>query len=72
MVGFDNYLYPGLCYVEITTYEVDLKEMAVMAIRVLLKKMGGERYKQGISIIEGRMVEKDSVSMCRDGKFSET
>ncbi len=72
VVGFDNYLYPGLCDVEITTYEVDLKEMAVMAIRVLLKKMGGERYKQGISIIEGRMVEKDSVSMCRDGKFSET
>ena len=55
---------------QINIYEVDLKEMAVMAIRVLLKKMGGERYKQGISIIEGRMVEKDSVSMCGDGKLS--
>lgn len=28
VVGFDNYLYPGLSDIQITTYEVDLKEMA--------------------------------------------
>lgn len=61
VVGFDNYLYPGLCDVEITTYEVDMREMVRRAIHILLKKMGGERYKQGISIVEGRVVYKDSV-----------
>ena len=57
MVGFDNYLFPGLCDVEISTYEVDIREMANKAIHVLLKKVSGERYKQGITIVEGRLVE---------------
>ena len=61
VVGFDNYLYPGLCDVEITTYEVDMREMARKAIHILLKKMGGEHYKQGISIVEGHLVLKSSV-----------
>lgn len=61
VVGFDNYLYPGLCDVDITTYEVDMKEMARKTIHVLLKKMNGEHYRQGISIVEGHLVMKDSV-----------
>ena len=61
VVGFDNYLYPGLCDVDITTYEVDMKEMACKTIHILLKKMSGEHYKQGISIVEGHLVEKSSV-----------
>ena len=61
VVGFDNYLYPGLCDVDITTYEVDMNEMAQKTIHILLKKMNGEHYKQGISIVEGRLVEKNSV-----------
>lgn len=61
VVGFDNYLYPGLCDVDITTYEVDMKEMARKTIHVLLKKMNGERYRQGISIVEGHLVMKNSV-----------
>ena len=35
--------------------------MAKKAIHVLLKKVSGERYKQGITIVEGRLVEKASV-----------
>lgn len=62
VVGYDNYLYPGLCDVEITTYEVDIKEMAKGAINALLKKLDGEIYKKGIHIVEGHMVEKNSVA----------
>ena len=51
-MGFDNYLYPGLCDVEITTYEVDMKEMARKGINTLIKKMGNESYKKGVSVIE--------------------
>lgn len=61
VVGFDNYIHPGICNVGITTYEVDIKEMARKTINNLLKKMSGEHYKQGISIVEGHMVIKDSV-----------
>lgn len=62
VVGFDNYLYPGLCDVEITTYEVDMKEMARKSINNMIKKISGESYKQGITIVEGKMVLKSSVS----------
>lgn len=61
VVGFDNYIHPGICDVGITTYEVDIREMARKTINNLLKKMSGEYYKQGISIVEGHMVIKDSV-----------
>jgi LacI family transcriptional regulator/LacI family purine nucleotide synthesis repressor len=62
VVGYDNYLYPGLSEVEITTYEVDIREMAKNAIRVLLKKLAGEPYKKGIHVVEGHLVEKNSVA----------
>lgn len=62
MAGFDNYIHPGICKVGITTYEVDIKEMARKTINNLIKKMNHESYKQGISIVEGHMVIKDSVA----------
>ena len=61
VVGYDNYLYPGLCDVELTTYEVDIKEMARRAVNNLLKKIKGKKYRTGIYIVEGHLVEKDSV-----------
>ena len=45
----------------ITTYEVDMKEMARQTVHTLIKKMAGEPYRQGICIVEGHMVTKDSV-----------
>ncbi len=61
IVGFDNYIYPGVCDLPITTYEVDIREMAKKAINHLNKKMAGEHYKKGITIVEGHMVIKESV-----------
>lgn len=61
VVGYDNYIYPGLCDVEITTYEVDTKEMARCAVETIYKKISGEKYKKGIQIVEGHMVIKKSV-----------
>lgn len=61
VVGYDNYLFPGLCDIPLTTYEVDMKEMARRAIRILIKKMSGDSYREGISIVEGHLVVKDSV-----------
>lgn len=63
IVGFDNYLYPGLCDIGITTYDVNVKEMARRSLNVLLKKMNQEIYKSGVSIVEGNIIYKESVKM---------
>lgn len=62
VVGFDNYIYPGLCDVEITTYEVDMREMARVSVNNMIKKISGEHLKQKISTVEGHMVLKASVA----------
>lgn len=61
VVGYDNYIYPGICDVEITTYEVDLGEMAKRAVGVLLDKLQGHVVLPGTHIVEGHLVIKDSV-----------
>lgn len=67
VVGFDNYLYPGLCDVKITTYEVDMRELTSRSLYILLKKVEREYYKKGVSIVEGHLVEHGSVSNVRKG-----
>lgn len=62
VTGYDNFLYPGLCDVDITTYEVDMREMAKKAVRNLIHKINGENYRKGVLIVEGHLVEKGSVS----------
>ncbi len=62
VVGFDNYLYPGLCDIGITTYDVNVKEMARRSINILIKKINTEGYKAGVNIVEGSIVYKESVA----------
>lgn len=61
IVGYDDYLYPGLCDVEITSYGVDMEQMAVTGIDVLLNKIAGEQKRCGLHIVDGYMTEKESV-----------
>lgn len=61
VVGFDDYLFPGPCDVGITTYAVDIHEMAHCAIRVVQRKLSGESYKTGMQIMQGYLVERESV-----------
>lgn len=61
VAGFDNYIYPGICDLGITTYEVDSEGMAWEAISKLIGKIEGKSYKKGVSIVEGHLVIKDSV-----------
>lgn len=68
VVGFDNYLYPGLSDIQITTYEVDLKEMAKKAVYNMISKISNDNYKPGIHIVEGHMVLKESVAQIPSGK----
>lgn len=59
VVGFDNFSsFEG--NVNVTTYEVDVKEMARKTINTLIKKMTGEHYKKGTVVVEGKVIYKDS------------
>lgn len=65
VAGYDNYLFPGLCDVALTTYEVDIREMARRAIQIVARKLDGGGGRQGICIVGGHMVKGDSVKDCR-------
>lgn len=62
VVGFDNYIYPGLCKIGITTYEVDIREMTVRCLAMLLKKVKGEGYRSGVDIVSGTVIYKESAA----------
>lgn len=61
VVGYDNYQPPGLCDVRITTYEVNMTEMANQTVKNLIRKIAGEPYRKGVIIVDGRIVYKESV-----------
>ena len=46
---------------DITTFDVDVKEMSKKAVHILIKKIEDDRYKQGITIVDGHVVYKNSV-----------
>lgn len=62
VVGFDNYLYPGTCDIGITTYEINISEMARRTIHKIIKKIASEKYTSGMFTVGGRLVYKDSVA----------
>ncbi len=61
VVGFDNYLYPGLPNRDITTYAVDMKGMADAALRKTIKCIDRPEAKKRIDLVAGHIVEKGSV-----------
>lgn len=61
VVGFDNYQFPDHVGLGITTYEVDVPEMARNAIRMLVAKCSATPYRSGMCITTGRLIERDSV-----------
>ncbi len=61
VVGFDNFVYPGMCDIKITTYGVDSYGMGRNAVLNLIRKISKERYRQGIMILEGHLIEGESV-----------
>ncbi len=61
IVGYDNYFAPDFRDFEPTTYEVDIHEMARIAVNTLTRKISGENYQRGLRIVEGHLVERDSV-----------
>lgn len=63
VVGYDHFAYQGVTdtNLKLTTYEVDLNEMARKAVHNLVHKLNGEYYRRGMIIVTGRMILGESV-----------
>ena len=61
VVGFDNYLYPGFPDKKITSYEVNNRAMVKVALEKALKQIKNPVSGRGLSIVSGKIVEKESV-----------
>ena len=61
VVGFDNYLVSGIHTIPLTTYSVDLHEMAHIAVRAVLKRILGDPWKLGMHVSAGELIDKGSV-----------
>ena len=68
VVGFDNYLYPGLLDRGITTYEVDMKGMAEAALRKVLARLEGLGETGQMELVSGHIVEKKTVAPACKGE----
>lgn len=56
VVGFDDYAFPNANNIRLTTYSVDVKEMAKKVIKILVKRMDGNDFNTSVSIISGNMI----------------
>lgn len=61
VVGFDNFLPPGMDGHRITSYEVDMERMAEVCVKSLIRKIKHKKYAEGIQTITGRIVKKETV-----------
>lgn len=60
VVGFDNYVIDQFGKVGITTYEINMKEMAKRAVHIMIHKLGNSNYSTGIFMLPGKFIERDS------------
>lgn len=61
IVGFDDYMYPGLCDKGITTYSANVQEMTGIAMRMMIARLSGEPGRTGLQVTVGRLVIRDTV-----------
>lgn len=61
VVGFDDYIYSTLSDPKLTTYRVNMEEMAKAAVSVVSKKLRNPGYSKGRTVVDGDIVIRDSV-----------
>lgn len=66
VVGYDDFVYSGGGEdLGITTYKVDMDEMVRRTVKRIIHTLRGEPYRGGLSIVEGELIERDSVKKIR-------
>lgn len=61
VAGFDNYVLAEYSSPRLTTVEVNISEMAGMAVDLLIKKLNGKQGIGGRKVIDGKLIIRDSV-----------
>lgn len=61
IVGFDNFMFPGLTDMDVTTYAVDMDGMARACVDRLLRKIRNKNYTPNLKIVSGRLIVRTSV-----------
>ena len=63
IVAYDNYLYGHSFANEVTTYNVDMEQMAKEAVNILLKRVKGMNTHVGIHYVDSDIIERSSVKV---------
>ncbi len=61
LVGYDDFLSSGMLKGKLTTYAVDMDEMAHQGLKLLLRRIGGGEQEKTLRTVDGRMVVRESV-----------
>ena len=61
IVGFDDSYFADLASPQLTTFKVDIKAMAAIALEQLVKEIDSEEYTIGKTTVYGEVIERDSV-----------
>lgn len=67
IVGYDNYLFGHPFAEQVTTYNVDMKRMAEIAMKLLMGKIDGKEKWHGTRYVDGAVIERSSVKMHSSG-----
>ena len=62
MVGFDNYSFGEYSTPKLTTVEVDVDAMTMLAVDTLQKQIAGQGEKPSRNVISGTLIIRDSVA----------
>lgn len=61
MVSFDNYIFSSISNPPMTTMAVDMRGMAELAVRLIMKKVANPGQKLGRRMIDGYIIQRESV-----------
>ena len=61
LIGYDNYLYGNTFSEKLTSYRVDMPEMAGEAVRMVLRRIRSPRQPYCIRYVDSEIVERESV-----------
>lgn len=68
LVGFDDFLAEGALRGKITTYAVDMAAMAHQSIKLLTRRISGERQDKMVRTIDGKVIIRETVKEMEDGQ----
>lgn len=68
IAAYDNYLFGYSFAEQLTTYHVDMRQMAETAVKLLTRKINGSEKRFGIRYVDSVIVERSSVKQMESGQ----